>query len=142
MKSQREFFFEVSLFHSLQIIFFTCVAYRTMDQVIQRCTDVTLSSQVMQMQTCIITACFKRRCVDVGSGRSSQPVRIPSSSLLSLRWTSMVAKSNIIFQVVQVVLKTSVAVGFVGLYRAQDHTFCPLSLVCPLKEEDFVFVFM
>lgn len=39
------------------------------------------------------------------------------------------------------VLKTAVAVGFVGLFRAQDHAMCPLNLIYEAKDDDHVFVF-
>ena len=74
-------------------------------------------------------------------------VRIPSSSLLEGHVVAQVDVNggdqlvNIIFQVTQVVAKTAVAVSFVNLYRAQDHASCPLNLVFPVKENDFVFVF-
>jgi len=75
-------------------------------------------------------------------------VRVPASKLLAGHLVAQVDMNvggepliNIIFQVIQVVGKVALTAGFVLLLRAQDHAFCPLNLVFPLKEDDYVFAF-
>ena len=47
---------------------------------------------------------------------------------------------NIVFQVIQVVVKTSLVTGFSLLRRIQDHDFCPMDLKYEDKVDDHVMI--